>query len=146
MPSARATSSVCDSIAQHACGAVGARTEPDGWWLVYTRCASTCTLGMRYGPATCIAASWREEARVGGVGAVVDGHPTSPRGDGAVVADAGLDVDHHAFAATVGGDELLAAAEHQAHRPLGGAGQRGDVRLVVEAALAAETATEVRAR
>ena len=21
----------------HDCGAVGARTEPEGWWLVYTR-------------------------------------------------------------------------------------------------------------
>ena len=30
----RATSSVWVSSAQHACGAVGARTDPDGWWFV----------------------------------------------------------------------------------------------------------------
>ena len=34
MPIAAATSSVCCSSAQQACGAVGARTEPDGWWFV----------------------------------------------------------------------------------------------------------------
>ena len=39
MPSVRASSSICDSTAQFACGAVGARTEPDGWWFVYARCA-----------------------------------------------------------------------------------------------------------
>ncbi len=34
MPIAAASSSVCCSSAQQACGAVGARTEPDGWWFV----------------------------------------------------------------------------------------------------------------
>ena len=33
-PMALATSSVWLSSAQQVCGAVGARTEPDGWWLV----------------------------------------------------------------------------------------------------------------
>ena len=57
MPIAAATESMCCSTAQHACGAVGARTEPDGVVFVYARLASTETLGMRYGPTACIAAS-----------------------------------------------------------------------------------------
>ena len=56
MPIARATSSVWLSTAQQVCGAVGARTEPDGWWLVYTRWASASTLGIWYGPSECMAA------------------------------------------------------------------------------------------
>ena len=62
MPIAAASSSVCCSSAQQACGAVGARIEPEGWWFVYTRCASTWTLPVLYGPATCIAASSGENA------------------------------------------------------------------------------------
>ena len=62
MPIAFASSSVCCSSAQQACGAVGARTEPEGWWFVYTQCASMCRLPVLYGPATCIAASSEKNA------------------------------------------------------------------------------------
>ena len=62
MPIALASSSVCCSSAQQAWGAVGARTEPEGWWFVYTQCASTCTLWVLYGPAMCIAASSEKKA------------------------------------------------------------------------------------
>ena len=57
IPIDAATESMCCSTAQHACGAVGARTEPDGVVLVYARLASIETLGIRYGPIACIAAS-----------------------------------------------------------------------------------------
>ena len=50
-----------------------------------------------------------EEARVGGVGTIVDRNPRLAGGDGAVVAHAGGDVDHHAFTSSVGCEELLAA-------------------------------------
>ncbi len=144
MPSAAATSSVCDSIAQQDCGAVGARTEPDGWWLVYTRWASTCRLGMRYGPDTCIAASC-EKKPLSAVYAPLSMAIHALRAViAAVVADTGGDVDHHALAPAVGSDELLAAGEDQPDRSLGRLGQGGDVRLVVEAALATEATTEVR--
>ena len=85
----------------------------------------------------------REEATVGGVGAVVDGDPCLAGGDGAVVAHTGGDVDHHALAPPIGREELFATREDETHRPLGGPGERGDVGLVVEAALAAETTAEV---
>ena len=72
MPIALASSSVCCSSAQQACGAVGARTEPEGWWFVYTQWASTCSaLGLvRAGDVH--RRELGEERRVGGVGAVVD--------------------------------------------------------------------------
>ena len=47
----------CVEAAQLACGAVGARTEPDGWWFVYARCAWTSTAGIAYGPIACMHAS-----------------------------------------------------------------------------------------
>ena len=62
----------------------------------------------------------------------------------AVAHDAGLELDHLALAAVVGRDELLAPREHEPDRALGGAGQRRDVGLEVELALAAEPAAEVR--
>ena len=84
-----------------------------------------------------------EESAIGRVGTVVDGQPHPPSGDGSVVGHPGLDVVDDALAATVGGDELLPPAEHQAHRPFGGTGEGGDMGLEVEAALAAEASTEV---
>ena len=86
----------------------------------------------------------REERRVGRVGAVVDDQIAAARGDRAVLLDAALDLDDHALAALVGSEELLAAREHEAHRARGLAREHGDVRLVVEAALAAEAAAQDR--
>ena len=57
MPMVRASSSMWLSSAQLAWGAVGARTEPDGWWFVYARCAWISTAGRRYGPIACMPAS-----------------------------------------------------------------------------------------
>ncbi len=62
MPIRRATSSTCCSSAQQACGAVGARTDPEGCVFVYTICESIRRCGIRYGPATCIAASCGKNA------------------------------------------------------------------------------------
>ena len=84
-----------------------------------------------------------EEARVGRVGAVVDDDLRPSAGDRAVARDAGLDLDDHALAAAVGREELFLPAEDQLHRALGDSGERGDVRLVVEPALAPEPAAEV---
>jgi hypothetical protein len=44
----------------------------------------------------------------------------------------------------IGREELLAAREDEPHGPVGGPGERGDVGLVVELALAAEPAAQVR--
>jgi hypothetical protein len=49
----------------------------------------------------------REDARVGGVGTVVDQHRGTTGGDRAVVGDPGLEVDHHALTAAIRGEELL---------------------------------------
>ena len=85
-----------------------------------------------------------EEAGIGGVGAVVDGHPAASGGDRAVIANAGFDVNDHAFAASVGSKELFLARKHQAYRPLAGPSERGHMGLVVEAAFAAKAASEMR--
>ena len=85
-----------------------------------------------------------EERRIGGVGAVVQHQAGAAGHERAVALHAALQLDHHALAAVVGGDELLAAREHQLARPARGARQGGDVGLVVELALAAEAAAQVR--
>ena len=85
-----------------------------------------------------------EERRVGRVGAVVDDQVPAAGRDRAVLLHAALDLDDHALAALVGSGELLAAREQEANGTPGLARQDGDVRLVVEAALAAEAAAQHR--
>ena len=84
-----------------------------------------------------------EEPGVGRVGTVVDDQLGAARRERAVGLHTGLELDHHALAAMVGSDELLAAREHELRRALGLAGNRRHVGLKVELALATEAATEV---
>jgi hypothetical protein len=86
----------------------------------------------------------REEPAFAAVGAAVEPEPAAPGEQPAVAGGAGFELDDHALAPVVGGDELLPAAEHQLDRAAGGPGQGGDVRLEVEVALAAEPAAEQR--
>ena len=84
-----------------------------------------------------------EDRRVAGVGAAVEEDPGRPGEDRPVLGEPGLDVDDHRVGHLVGRDELLAPAEHEPDRPPRGPGERGDVGLEVEVALAAEPAAEV---
>ena len=79
-----------------------------------------------------------------GVGAAVEEDPRLPGQDRARPRSMPVSTSTTiAWRHLVGGDELLVPAEDQPDRPPGGPGERGDVRLEVEVALAAEAAAEV---
>ena len=142
--SASASSSMCCSTAQQTCGAVGARIEPEGWLFVYASVDSTFTFSTTYGPHGVHRRHLGEEAALPAVGAAVQDEAAAARDERAVAAGAGLELDHHPFAAVVGRDELLLAREDELHGPAGGPRERGDVALEVEVALGAEAAAEQR--
>ena len=86
----------------------------------------------------------REEAALAAVGALVEHERALPRDERAVALGAGLELDHHALAAMVDRDELLAAGEDELDRPACGTSQGRDMALEVEVALGAEAAAEQR--
>ena len=81
----------------------------------------------------------RKEGRIGGVGAVVDGDPSGAGHERAVGLHPGGDVDDHPFAATIRRNHLLLPRKDELHGATGRLGERSDVGLEVEPALASET-------
>ena len=86
----------------------------------------------------------RKEGRIGGVGAVVDGDPSGAGHERAVGLHSGGDVDDHSFATTIRRNHLLLPRKDELHGATGRLGERSDVGLEVEPALASETPAKVR--
>ena len=80
----------------------------------------------------------REERRVGAVRPVVEQYARPSCDQPSFARGTRGDLDHHALATPIRGEKFFLATEYESHGSPRGPRERGDVGLVVEAALAAE--------